>query len=355
MKAIIRTAAKIENDLIINEMNRCFAPIREAGFDFKKEQRKIYEEGRVNAHIHTVATIDDSIIGVVGNLPYFFTINNLKYPFTFIGSVCVDPHYRGQGIMRDMMEYTDHQNYKNGQIFSCLTGDEKLYNKFGFYKGVKNDIYIVNKLFVKNKDKVSLIKYRDVFFNDVFELYNSKPNALIRQRGNFIESIDGASELYVVMKEGKFIGYLSYLEKKSAIIELYLEDNKYISSVLREACNTFNKSTLYIRHNILDKELAKEYQKKHFIKAEKQALMIKIYNLKGFLELLLEYNHKYGFISNDYYHKFIYDGMIYELAYGVKLTPISTDKQISKEKLLKHLFSKSGANLKFEIPAPEEF
>lgn len=355
MQAIIRTAAKIENDIIINEINRCFIPIREEGFDFRKEQRKIYEDGRVNAHIHTVATINDSIIGVVGNLPYFMTINNLKYPFTFIGSVCVDEHYRGQGILRDMMEFTEEQNYKNGQIFSCLTGDEKLYNKFGFYKGVSNDIYVVNKIFLKNKDKVSLIKYKDIFFNDVFELYNSKPNALVRQRGNFIESIDGASELYVVMKEGEFVGYLSYLKKRNAIIELYLKDNKYMPSVLREACNVFNKSKIYIRHNILDEDIAKEYKKKHFIKVNKYNLMIKVYNLKGFLELLLEYNHKYGFIPNDYYHKFIYDGMLYELAYGVKLTPISTDKQISKDKLLKHLFSKKGANLRFEIPAPEEF
>ena len=355
MKAIIRTAAKIENDQIIDEMNRCFSPIREPGFDFRVEQRKIYEEGRVNANMHTVATIDDSIIGVVGNLPYAITINSLRYPFTFIGSVCVDKHYRGQGIMRDMMEYTEHQNIKNGQIFSCLTGDEKLYNKFGYYKGVRNDIYIVNKMFVHNKEKVSLIKYRDAFFNDVFELYNSKQNALIRQRGNFIESIDGASKLYIVLKEGKFIGYLSYLKKRNAIIELYLKDNKYISSVLREACNTFGQNTLYIRHNILDQSLAREYQKKHFIHVKKKDLMIKVFNLKGFLELLLEYNHKYGFIDKDYYHKFSYDGMIYELAYGVKLTPGNTSKPVDREKLLEHLFSKSGANLKFEIPAPEEF
>ena len=156
--------------------------------DFKIIMPKVYNYGYHNSHF--VKEVDDNIVGVIGNLINDISFDTELYKYSIIGSLCVKEEYRNQGIMKELMNATIEENYDKNVVFSVLSGERNRYLHYDYEKvygkiNVEIDIDLVNSYFNNN---ITIKEYNDSL-EDYYKLYCNNHPIKLRNIDNFIPSI----------------------------------------------------------------------------------------------------------------------------------------------------------------------
>lgn len=251
---MIRPLNLNEFEEAINFANKIFFEKNES--NLKRLQPKVYNYPKDSFANHFVAEQDNKIVGLFGT--YRFAYQGLN--FLGIGTVCVDPNYRNQGIMKKMFEYIDKELVLKNDIF-YLMGNKKRYEHFGFYKTGQKITFRIkqNSLsqYVSNLKLVPYLKSNSLIDKELFDLYQrSEPK---RNIDNFYDAlISLANEVYLIMDE-KVTGYLIYERKTNTIKEMIVENGE-IEKVLNSLILLIKTVDIFYEVSIDNKDISKLYE-----------------------------------------------------------------------------------------------
>lgn len=75
----------------------------------------------------------------VGIFPFIAIINGRPLKVAGIGAVATDPDFRGQGLMKKLMDHIDNQMVQDGFDLSVLWGERGLYQQYGYERALYLD------------------------------------------------------------------------------------------------------------------------------------------------------------------------------------------------------------------------
>ena len=80
-----------------------------------------------------VATVGGRLAAALQLLPCMLVIRNKAYSCDYIAGVSTSPEFRGRGIAREIMKFSDHAAGKRGKSFLLLIpAVNHFYEKFGY-------------------------------------------------------------------------------------------------------------------------------------------------------------------------------------------------------------------------------
>ncbi|MDD4166538.1 MAG: GNAT family N-acetyltransferase [Endomicrobiaceae bacterium] len=235
---MIRQVKRNEFKQIINFANQIFFESGEK--DFLELQPKVYNHPDEYYSCHYVDEHMNKIVGLIGTYPLKY--QSLK--LLGVGTVCVDPKYRNQGIMKKMLTYLDTNIAPNYDLL-YLSGNKKRYENFGYYKSGQKISFQIKQCTFKNNDfetyKIISYQNNDEEINQqLYEMYIWNKNRVIeRAIFNFYDSLRTLSyEIYLIF-EDNLKGYLVYERKNNVIKEIVSKDDD-LDNILYSFTNYLN-------------------------------------------------------------------------------------------------------------------
>lgn len=122
---IFRKAKQTEIDKCTDLANLAF------GFDFRTLLPKVYGVNPVMEAVNFVAD-NGEFKGFVSVLPERLTVGDTVLKTGYVGSVCVHPDSRGQGIMIKLMDLANTDMHDSRTDIAFLNGNRQRYQYYGF-------------------------------------------------------------------------------------------------------------------------------------------------------------------------------------------------------------------------------
>lgn len=195
-----------EQDELIGFLNRCFET------DFKRIVPKIYSYP-INEN-HYVVKDGGRIVGAICIRYDKWVIENQILDIAGIGSVCVDPEYRNQGIMSYMLNEA-HETIKGQSDISILTGNYERYHRFG-YERVSSPLRLIIDW---ESDKYSFKDIKELSDEEISNLYvQSQDKICIKSSlADFRYSLcQWDYEAYGIFYDEKLCGYIMNNDREIA-------------------------------------------------------------------------------------------------------------------------------------------
>ena len=229
---------EVHDKNLVNFINECY----NYNHYFEKYMSKIYGKKTLDKN-HIVIKKNNEIIACALVEPNKLYIDDNTLDILTIGSICVDEKYRKKGYLKILISAIKEEESKYD--LSVLSGDTKLYSKYGYYPNIIN-LYKVN---AKKHDNIEFRSITDNHIDDCLNIYNKKIHSN-RTIYNFKDILSQwKSESYFIYKDNIFIGYLIYNTKQDYISEIKCTDIKDVI----EQFSIF-KNREYINLNILNND-----------------------------------------------------------------------------------------------------
>ena len=216
---------------------------------FEKYMAKIYCNKSDDKN-HVVIKKKDEIIGCALIYPNKIYMGDNSLDVLTVGSICIKEEYRHLGYFKILMGIIKEEEKKYD--LSVLSGDNKLYCKYGYYPNTLN-LYKINS---KEHKNIEFRNITDRHIDESLNIYNNNIHAN-RTIHNFKDILkQWKSESYFIYKDNIFIGYLIYNTKRDYISEIKSADIKEVI----EQFSVFKKRD-YINLSILNNEYNLDYIK----------------------------------------------------------------------------------------------
>ncbi len=237
------TKAKTEDsEELIDFINMVFSH-NERPHDFKRLLPKLYGEGRDTSDCHYIVKENGKIKAAVGVFPTNIHVGNTVLKVGQLGSVSVHPYARGKGYMKKLMAEAIRDSREKGFDALVLGGLKNRYQYFGFMPTETKVRYTflpqnVEHL-LKNTDSRCIafqkISADSKYLGEMKALYESCPVYADRQDTQYFYDVlcSWEGNVYAVLKEGSFAGYLSVLQDNRYFTEYKLKDADDFPSVLK--------------------------------------------------------------------------------------------------------------------------
>lgn len=285
---------KNEMKAIIDVANQAFIPVRNPQYDFRKTVPKVYQSKEDMSFIHYVATSNDKIISVGGNLLQSLTINDKTYNYGIVGTVSTLPAYQKKGAMKRIMAAIETENRELDLDFSMLTGIRKRYNFLGYEKSGFRYCYEFNNYFVERCVVLSSIIIKPFENNQLdvlFNLYLNTQPIKRRTKDELVLGLKGGdSLLYLIYKDSIAIGYFSFCHSKNLIIELGTVNLKVVPELIKSIMDYFSLNDFRLEVNPLNRDLVLELDKFCEEKNIIEIIHFKVYNMIRFIEMVISLN-----------------------------------------------------------------
>jgi predicted acetyltransferase len=196
-------------------------------FGFEEFQPKVYLNSE-DARNHYIYELDEEIVGLVGIYPTDF----LGLKMMGVGTVCVDPEYRNQGIMSSMFRFLEKEVEPNYDL-AFLSGDKFRYQNYGYYKTGRYFSFQFNLRSFSGKDYSNLnFKKYDLqnteTDNLLHKLYQKDGNPIGRKSESYFQILKTHfSEIHLLEEDG----YLIYNPYTKTIREI-VSRNKAIPEII---------------------------------------------------------------------------------------------------------------------------
>ncbi|MDD4000229.1 MAG: GNAT family N-acetyltransferase [Bacilli bacterium] len=184
-------------------------------YGFEEFQPKVYLDSDY-AKNHYIYEYEGKIVGLLGIYPTDY----LGLKLMGIGSVCVDPEYRKQGIMSSLFQYLEEEVESNYDI-AYLSGEKFRYQYYGYYKTGSYLSFRFKSRSFKGRDysKLNLEKYdsqNPETDSLLHTLYKKTGNPVGRKTESYYHVLGTHfSEIYLLDD-----GYLVYNPYTNAIREI---------------------------------------------------------------------------------------------------------------------------------------
>lgn len=230
---IFRKAKQSEIDKCTDLANLAF------GIDFRTLLPKVYAEKPAMEAVNFVADSGD-FKGFVSVLPERLTVGDTVLKTGYVGSVCVHPDSRGQGIMIKLMNLANADMRDSCTDIAFLNGNRQRYEYYGFVPAgvtytftVRGDNW-AHALKAVSADKVTFeeIHSGTGLENKARALYHSKPVHF--ERTEFASLCRSYYRTpYAILDNGEFIGYIVTNGDKSCWTEVCVDSAEHLDMALK--------------------------------------------------------------------------------------------------------------------------
>jgi len=194
---------------------------------------------------------DGQIVSVVGAYPRVWQIGDETLKLSGIGGVCTHPDYRGQGLMKQLMERAVADMKLEGYHISWLGGQRQRYQYYGYEKCGNESHFALRRANIRHAG----VEPRDINFEPMGAHYSdrisaakafheAKPIHVRRSQEDFVlYLLSGYSEPWVALDADEVIGYL-----------VTTPDNRGIREIASQNAET-SLDMLFAWSNRIDKDL----------------------------------------------------------------------------------------------------
>ena len=266
--------AKEDDFNLIKEKVTSFFNLPEGHFE--KYVPVLYKKDINTYKNHIIAKINNEIVGVFAFVRRLISINNNTYNMTVVGSICVDPRYRKQGIMTKMWDFF-FKEFDSTTDCYVLSGDYSRYINYGFHPQDSLKMY-----FIETSDKDSNFTFIPATANDelaLIEIYNNKESKVDRNYGMYDALCMWGIVPYIIKKDGMTIGYLAFDHRFKVIEEIVISGDTLLNEI-SESFATFINENVYFKISILNKEQEKFFLKDYKYELYQERTLYKIINQK---------------------------------------------------------------------------
>lgn len=236
---IFRKAEQSEIDKCTDLANMVF------GFDFRTLLPKVYGEKPVMEAVNFVAD-NGEFKGFVSVLPEKLTVGDTVLKTGYVGSVCVHPDSRGQGIMIKLMDLANSDMHDNCTDIAFLNGNRQRYEYYGFVPaGVTYTFNFRGDNWAHALKEVSAdsVTFEEIHPGTELEkkaqaLYHSKPVHF--ERTEFASLCRSYYRTpYAALDNGEFIGYIVTNSNKNCWTEVCVESAEHLDMALKAWMPTY--------------------------------------------------------------------------------------------------------------------
>ena len=295
--AQLRKAQSTEMADIIRVANTAFCPEREQGFDFQWVMPKAYKPGADTAKYHILAVEEGEIVALAGNLPGEVHVQNQIYPYAVVGTVSTLPSRQKKGYMKQVMQGIEQDDLFSGVVFSALGGLRKRYNRYGYEKCSTTYTFDVGEYCLREYPPLDSVTLRLADGSDLdalYALYQSQSPAIYRAKQSFFDCLAFSRSLvYVVEQNGEIVGYFNVSSRKNGIYEVVLKDYALLPHVFSAFFRIAECGSLNVSVSALNVPLILALDSFAESKSLCDGILIKVYDKKRFLQMLLSLNAPY--------------------------------------------------------------
>lgn len=124
------------------------------------------------SHSYGAFTENGELVAFMGMVPQLIHSNQAELRVFFIGAVCTDPEYRGQGIASKLLSQCTKHAKDAGASLMFISGDLPLYTNAGSVYYGKSTKYIMDTPFIeKLADEHNSWNFRDMQPEDIFAVH----------------------------------------------------------------------------------------------------------------------------------------------------------------------------------------
>lgn len=261
---------------------------------FQKKVPKLYRDREKCVSYHGVVKQNNTIVGGIAAYPTQLITVGSSLRAVGIGSVAVDSKCRGQGIMREMMEYCDEVSKQQNADIGFLSGYKMRYERYGYVPGGLKYTCVISDYFInhnhpkKRYNFIPLKKCRNLI-PEMIKLHNSQGTHWLRRDDEFeIITTTWFEHCFAVLDEsGKFCGYVISERIRKRLSEIVLSESNILRDVLLSYAEKKNCKTLHVSLCEGQYELRREINLfAEDLKIESPAAF-KVYNFKNFIEVMM--------------------------------------------------------------------
>lgn len=230
---LFRKAKQDELEQCIDLANLVF------GFDFRILLPKAYSAKPVMQTSNFVAD-NGELKGLVSVLGESLSVGENVLKTGYVGSVCVHPDSRGQGLMIKLMDLANDDMQKNGTDIAFLNGNRQRYQYYGFVPAGMTYFFNVsgdNYAHALKEVSADSITFEEITSGSVLEqkaraLYCSKPVHF--ERSEFAVLCRSYSRNpYAVIENDEFIGYIVTNSDKNCWAEVCVKSCEHLDKTLK--------------------------------------------------------------------------------------------------------------------------
>ena len=211
--------------------------------DFIESLPKLYKPEYFMDAIHYLVREGDKIKALVGSYPLELQFEGgPSLPGRGIGMVSVHPRSRSKGYMKTLMNMALEDMKKDGMAFSCLGGQRKRYEYFGYTPAGINYIFritVPNITHTLGREWKSSLAIKTVKSGDeetldnIMALHNAKKARFLRDRAKLFDILSSwKAKIFAFFEGDRFEGYLVSEVHLNEILEINMKDPSRISEAI---------------------------------------------------------------------------------------------------------------------------
>lgn len=215
--------------------------------DFETFLPKVYGPDNIRPDRHLVAMENGKIRAMLMYHPLVLMVGGMTLKVVRVGTICVHPKYRGQGLMQTLMEELFSQEEVKAADLLSLGGQRQRYEYFGFTPGGVVCRYDVIRANVRHglakESELELMPFSEKYAAEACRLMATQPIYAQREPDLFEQTLRSWNgEPYVFLRDGVFCGYCVLVGSK--VSEVVLKDPQDMKSAVKTLFNRLNKEQL---------------------------------------------------------------------------------------------------------------
>ncbi len=180
---------------------------------FEKDAPHFFGKNPDQLKTKWILKVGGKIVSHVGIFPFTALVEGRKLKVAGIGAVATHPDFRGQGLMKSLMEKIDEEIIRGGYDLSILWGERGLYLPYGYERALFMDQFSFQKKpleYFAAPEKVRPARDKDL--PAIQKLYSNHPSRLLRktdQTSSAFKRFERKNEkpLWVLEEKGKVAAY----------------------------------------------------------------------------------------------------------------------------------------------------
>lgn len=260
---------------------------------FTKIMPKIYRDREKCTDRHIIIKDSGKIIAALAYYDTKLILGEDEISAIGIGSVAVDKKYRGQGLMRVLLEQADEIAAQKGAEVAFLSGYRLRYSRFGFEKGGIHHTFTLTNYFFNHFKTNKKLKFVNAFSSaDLLQqcagLYASADTRWQRKETEFSDIISTWNlDAYAVFDGHRLSGFL--ISERDEIKDFYLSNPADAAEVLYAFAKFRRRWSLSVRITDFQTELIGELSKISDEHKISEDASYKIYDVKAFVEKMFRF------------------------------------------------------------------
>jgi len=258
----IEKAAQEDWAEVIDLANYVFSHSR-GTTDFLRVLPKLYKQEYFMDSTHYIVREEGRIKASLGAYPLKWEFNSgHSIAGCGVGMVSVHPYFRSRGYMSEMLKKVLDEMYRDGIVFTCLSGDRHRYENYGytpvgstyaFYCYERNIRHTLGLQWISKLSLISVKATDTKILEEIRKMHEAKMARMHRREDRFFEILySWRAEVFAIMDGDKFIGYFICRDLRTGehiVIELNMNDYSLLPQAMGLYVRQTNREPIRINAN----------------------------------------------------------------------------------------------------------